>query len=716
MSNLYPLTKTTTLRGRTCLRPLAIGIALTLAFVKSAQATAIEIENDGRSKLTIPLNAFSVVDRNSVFLVLRSKASRDLLDLSALTSVNGGAIEVNLAEAPISAGEYSGELLLDAPGSAPRSVSQFKLLVRAGSGSDVSPYAFKFSPTLELGVKSQAFERTQNGAPRSSRPRYADATLQGGFESSVIGNEWELLGRMQFAGSSVRTEATTYSYDGGSASKVNVQDYLFDAGWRDTRASLGSVSVNLNPALASNISNRGVAFAHRLPYGLEISAAAQSTATNAGFDNFTGLSKSGSQTRTVNLGYDLVSTNPGHTRVDVSFFDGAKPNPIPSLSEEKSRGFGGRLMWRNASSTFRTELTLAHSEQQVGVPQGGIKKEQGYAYTAEAGYDLLKDKELWGSRLAITAAARMEYSSPLFRSLGSNFLSNYQTTSQLLSFALGGAQIQLQGIQRFDNVDADRTYIRNRVQARLVNLNFPADMIASVWRSWMSASVVSTEEKGAIVSAKTTSKWVPAFSLSHNFYDAFGDRGFVPEGYSETDLPRLVSSNSALGFNWRFDELSFGWKGTLTRERNRQVGEEKNGSRNLRHGVNADYNLTKNVSLSASYDLGASSRLDELNQARARVSSARASWKINDKNDLSLELNQSRDFDTFNTKSTTNRRAQLQWNTRFEAPLLGLLKPTPIRAYARGLMSENYNWSAGVSPVAPRVWMLQIGFTTSVLP
>ena len=677
------------------------------------------INNDGRSKFSIAISAAPTAEDGKLTLLTRSGNSREVLDLSDLATVSATAIDVDLAAFPLATGQYTINVALESAGGklTPLGILNLNVVRASGKDAPADPYAFEFKPTLDLGVKAQVLERTQNGGKASTRPRFNDLTVQGGVEASSTGVDWDAKARVQYAGSSLRTEALTYSSDGARSAKINVQDYLFDGGWRDTRVQLGAVTVTTHPVLLSNISNRGAAFAHRLPFGLEISGATQAVTTLAGLDNFTGLSNQRAQSRSLNAGYDFVQSNPGQTRLDVSLFDGVKPNVGATVgaADEKSNGLGGRFLWRNAAGDLRTEWIVAQSAHEVAKPEGGIKRERGEAYTAEAGYDALKDYDFWGSKLAITTAGRFEYSSPFYRSLGSNFVSNYQTTSQLIGFALGSAQLQLQGIQRFDNVGADHAYIRNRINARLINLNLPSELVQSAYASWFKAKPDPAAKPDAAAATGKPSPWVPSVSFSHNVYDGFGDKKFIPEGFFESDLPHVLSSNSAMGLAWKFETVSAGWKGTLTREKNLQIGEEKTSTRNLRHSFNFDYNPTAALSFGGGYDRGVGERLDDPALKLAATVSGKASWKIDDKNDLAFDFNRSRDYDSINSKNGISRRAQLQWTSRRDLTLPGLSKPLPVRSYVRALASDNYNWSIGATSVTtPRVWAIQLGFTVSL--
>lgn len=719
---------------------IVIGIADLQALPLLLQTTPIE--SDGRSKFAIAIDRAPTPEEGRLALLTRQGRSAEVLDLSDLSTINGMAIEVDLSAFPLAPGQYKIDVVVETASGVLNMLGQviLKIALPDGTAATPDPYAFVFTPRLDLGMKAQIRERVTGGANPSAKPRYNDLTVQGGFETASVGEEWDLRTRVNIAGSSVRSEAVTFSSDGAKAAKLNVQDYLIDAGYREGRLQVGQISTATNPVLLTNVSNRGVSIAYRLPFGLELSGATQSAVNLAGTDNFLGIANRQASSNSFSAGYDFRSESPGSLRFDIAHFIGKQPatDAEGNTVSEQSRGLGYRFIWRNTAADLRSEFVYATSEHRAPKPEGGFAVSQGSAHTIELGYDPLKGYPALGSTLDVTTAARLEHSSPNFRSLGSSFVSNYQTTAQVLGLKLGSAQLQLQGIQRFDNVGADRNYLRNRVSAQLFNLNLPPDVLVSFIKLFLKANVkaaapdtaaapsASSPIAGAdatapaalppaVTAAPPISPWIPSFSVSRNVYNGFGDRAFVPDGYTEADLPHVVSTNHALGFNWKFESVSFGWKTMLTGEKNLQLTEQLSSSRNRKQGFDIDWKASADISLGAGYDRGVGERLDDPALKLVAQLRGKASWKINATQDVSLDLNRSRDYDSLATKSNTSRRGQLQWSARHEIPVFGLTRKLPLQTYLRFIASDNYNWTtASINPLTPRTWALQVGGTLSL--
>jgi hypothetical protein len=379
---------------------------------------------------------------------------------------------------------------------------------------------------------------------------------------------------------------------------------------------------------------------------------------------------------------------------------------------------GARFIWRNAESTLRSELVWAQSDHRAPRPEGnGEVLNRGRAYTVEAGYDLLKNYSLGGQPMSIVLAGRREHSSPVFRSLGSSFLSNYPLSAQVMTVQWGSLQAQLQGLQRFDNVDEDRRYVRNRVSAQLFNVMASADWLLNMARKIVPVDSATSGSAPATTAPNATPFWVPSLSLSRNVYNQFADEGFIPEGYFQADLPKIVSTNHAIGFDWRGSSYSVSWKSGLVGEKNLQTGETLNSSARRRHGLTVDWRLTQSISLSASSERSVGERLDTPIDQINRQNRARVQWRINTNNDVSLEFTRGQDFDTADTRSTTNRRVQAQWTSRFGIPLFFGQKSLPAQFYLRFIDSDAANATrfGGVFSFSrPGTSLFQAGITISL--
>jgi hypothetical protein len=152
-------------------------------------------------------------------------------------------------------------------------------------------------------------------------------------------------------------------------------------------------------------------------------------------------------------------------------------------------------------------------------------------------------------------------------------------------------------------------------------------------------------------------------------------------------------------------------------EKNLQTGETLNSSARRRHGLTVDWRLTQSISLSASSERSVGERLDTPIDQINRQNRARVQWRINTNNDVSLEFTRGQDFDTADTRSTTNRRVQAQWTSRFGIPLFFGQKSLPAQFYLRFIDSDAANATrfGGVFSFSrPGTSLFQAGITISL--
>lgn len=687
-----------------------------------ALAKSDAITSDGKSAIKIALVAALPAEAGTISFILRATQSADVVELTEIATASDAEYEIDLSIIPLAPDNYRIDVGIVEKGGKRSSLGMIPLIV-AADGATPLPGTFTFTPKVDLGIKSQLRERVSGGAKPSARPTYHDATIQASFETSQAGVDWDLKTRMAFAGSSVRSEAVTFGTRAAAASKFDMQDYLVDLGYRDSRAQLGQVSSTAHPILYSSVSNRGFNFAHRLPLGIELNASAQAAGSLTGTSNFTGLSNRESLFRSYGFGYDILQDKPGQYRVDAMRFEGRQPVQLPDgkIDSERSEGNGLRFAARNDASNLRGEVIFATSDHFAPKAEGGLAQNRGHARTFEGGYDFLKDLALLGKPLSLGISGRQEYASPMFRSLGSSFMSNYQLTAEVFTAQWGGLQAQLQGLQRLDNVDADKRYVRNRVSAQLFNVNVPGDWMVALWREFFPPPKVEPkkDKDGKVIpaAAPAVPKWVPVFSLSRNVYNQFADEGFVPDGYDRTDLPHVVSTNHALGLDWKFTDVSVSWKSTLVGEKNLQLDEESHSSSKRRHSGSVEWKVTKSIAVGLSSERAVGEHLDNPIDQINRQNRAKFSWKIDPKNDLTADYSHGKDFDTAGNRSNTAKRFQAQYVRRMTVPLGIGGKELPAQAFLRFIDNDAVNATRVgnvIQLATPRTMALQCGITISL--
>jgi hypothetical protein len=398
-------------------------------------------------------------------------------DITTLAQLQDDTVTIDFANAPVSEGGQQVRLFLVGADGAWSELGAVVLQLEAAAAVDPNAKP-AFTPKLDVGVVSQVTEHARGSARQSARPHYTNLTMQGSVETFNAGDDWEVKSQLQLAGSSYRQDAPNFGKLGANAPKLDISSYLIEAGWRDSRFSGGHISVDSHPLLLSGINNRGIAFQQKLPLGIDMAISAQNGESIVGYRNLAGLANRNNQHRSIGLGYDIRQDRPGFFRVDINATDNRVFNGTTETGDplyDHSRGRGARALWRNDAGTLRLEGVAAKSEFAPAKPDPGAPASTtGDARTGEIGYDLLKDWKYTDQLpISLSIAIRNEFSSPHFRSLGSGYGSNFRLNAQTFTLKAGVLSAQWQATQRYDNVDQNRLYIRNRVGANTFTMSLP---------------------------------------------------------------------------------------------------------------------------------------------------------------------------------------------------------------------------------------------------
>lgn len=581
--------------------------------------------------------------------------------------------------------------------------------IPAPAHAGVSPFSLR----LDVGVAAQLMEEVSGSQRASLRPRYHDLNIQGGINTSHEGDDWEIKSQVQFVGGSYRQQMPTYSRLGENAPKLDISSYLIDSAWRDTRLSIGHISVDTHPLLISGVSNRGVAILQKLPLGFDFGFTAQNGEPVSGYRNLAGLSNNRNQFRSIGLGLDVLPDKPGFFRVDLNLVDASVQSGglygLP-ISEDTSRGTGARLLWRDATSRFRFEAIYAKSQFIAGnTPVNFSAIRQGQARTFEAGYDVLRDVAMTKSLpVSLNLGVRHEQSSPFYRSLGAGFQANYQLSVATISSKIGVVTAQLQFTNRFDNVDKNPLYMRNRVQASAFNLNLPisqflADNLQINWA-----------KKNVNAQGFSIATLLPTLSFSQQFVHGFGDNHVIPAGYTADDLPDVYVLNRSAGFQWQFERVSVGLRTNMANQKNRQRGFSEQSTWDKRYGSSVDWRITDKLTINLAYDPTYNYRYDVNSRNDARQLRGGINWTMSDQWQLSAELNHSADFDTLGTRYNRQNTSQMQLSRRFVLPVFGW-KNLPGQFFFRYTESAAFNSTRGAVALEPSVKRLLFGLNLTVL-
>jgi TolB-like protein len=679
------------------------------------------------------------------FFVVAQSATLAKIDLTPSASLDGKTLKIDLATADLRVGQYVLEIsALDSSGRLRvlGTISVDVLEPQVAAAAPGQPEAPKVeakpeeSPTkfkLDVGVKAQIRDIRNADAPTIQRPTFTDVTIEGGVETTFVLADWEVKGSANISGSSYRAEALQFSEKAAKASKIDLKDYLLEGTSKDkeSRVSLGHISVTSNPLVLQGFSNRGISAATKIK-GVDVNASMQVGAINqVGIQNLLGLRGLESDTNSfkqLGVGLELVPDQPGLLRVDVSTVNAARELGYLSTGAravERSQGAGMKIAARTVDSKGKLEIVVANS-QHTPSSETPRQADSGNAWTTEIGYQPIKDLEIRPALpVTVGGSVRVEHSSPLYHALGSSFGTNYHQTTGTVDFKLGNNTLQVQDINRFDNVGNDYQYMRNVVSNRTWTGNFPlADFYTALTGLWSSspAAVATKTTTASEQEAKKEEKqaeppkpspWWPALTFTRKVNHGYGNPDFIPSGYSLTDLPNMLVREQSWGLKWGFDTVQFGVKRAVVFQDNLQPGVETQDSRDYRWGMSLDWKITDKLNVGYSLDTGSNMSYGTATDAGSVSQRVSSSYTLNELGQISGEFN--RNISRSNTVLTDKQDTyQLQWTGNFKAPTVGSFVDRPTQFYLRLVGSRGYTPQNTGTVLKPRIKSVQAGMTISM--
>jgi hypothetical protein len=719
--------------------PLAFGVlsaiglhAQTTGWLGSAEPVSVERGAKANWKVAARTTA---IEAANLFVIAKAVGASAHIDLTPVISLKDDSLELDLALINVPAGKYEIEISHIGLGGAIQELDRTILVVtapsagvdgKAAADAKIEPTTskFEFKPKLDIGMRGQLFERRNADAGLSTRSSYKDLTLEGGFETLNSAEDWEVKSSFSFSGNSNVNEAVQYGNKGQDASRIDLTNYLVEGGFGSTRFGVGNINVSTHPLLVQGISNRGASLAGKLPMGFDLNASIQNGGgVQAGIDNIFGISQPSNMFKQVGVGIDLDQERPGKARFDFTRLSASqRVGTLASGGDaiEKSEGHGLRFSGRDNDGRGRLELSVASSVQ---TPAGSPTVNQGYAWTAEVGYDLLKDWA-WRPELPVSfnTALRIEHSSPVYRSLGSSFGSNFRQQVGLFNLKVGPSQLQGQIVRRYDNVGADHAYLRNKLDSWSLNGSIPLDQFVKAWQGKQeppaSVSANETDEEKAARTklaeeANKPNPFWPALTYQRKSVLGYGDLAFIPTGYTSDDLPMVHVLEQAIGLRWAFERAQIGIKRARVEQDNRQVGHETEDVTDNKWGYSLDYKASETLTLGASQDLSNNMRYVSgivADQFQTKVS---ATYNMTPDTTILAEVNRTLARDT--TTALNNLRGyQVQWTTKFKTPAFGMMTETPGQFYFRYVGSNGFTASSTSAAVTPITYAVQFGVTFSI--
>ena len=665
------------------LRLLAPAMLLTIAGVAVAQSTL-------PAALTVEKPAFAgqSLKRNQSIEVRLSRAPNPSegqvaicigpLDLSKQTKAIDATTfraELNGIELPLGQHEVMVHLIR---GNEWIDLAKFPVTVVG----DADALAKGLESRFTVGAKGQVHERISGTAKPGARAQFQDMTATGAlnWEGKPLG--WEAKSSANLTGVSHRNEALRFGIDGIDATKFDLNDYKAEFTRGDAKFALGHLSYGNHPLLLHNRDSRGVSLGYALTPWLDVTAAAIRATSIVGFDDFFGLATISHRIYSATVGVELIPDKKGLLRSELMFMD-ARALPQANVNQgqipdaEESRGLGLRIVSTDPDGRWKADALWARSRYVNPVSpqlaQGStlvpVKPETRDAYQAEASYLLVKDAKWISDKYPVNlrGIAHYEYAEPLFKSLGASFISDQQLMRYAGELRVGEIALTLASSDKNDNVTTIRTILKTGTyeQSALLNLPLPG--------------VFGASEKPANLwpQVQLESRRVRQYTLR------------VPDGTNARSSfwPDQLNTTHKAALNWNYEPYSVTYNVEIGHQDNRQPGREAADFLIHTHGLTVAWKVNDKLNVNLGYNRSRNFSYEKSQATYNNGGTAGVEWQMSDLWSIKADYAKALAFDSLNQQYSNTLATALQLARKFTLEQFG--KKLPGQVFIRVAFANN---------------------------
>ena len=550
-----------------------------------------------------------------------------------------------------------------------------RLRVRGAFGFETR----EFNPQVELQSVARVAEDVSGEARSATRGTYSDAAGRAAFGWTGYRRGWSMEAAANVVGSSYRPQALRYSQLKQEAPKIDLAEYRFAAVYGAHRFELGHLGVNSHQLLIHGASSRGLTARTLLADRLDLSITAVNGKIVTGYDDPLGLEDPQQRAVTLTLGADLLPERAGALRAELTWLDASQVSTIgfdtgEVPDTERSRGVGLRVLGSTADGRLRGELAVARSNfrnpDDPALAQGGdlqpVQPVTRSAHVVDLQADLLRQSPVFGQAhllLDLGLSLRHERAAPLYRSVGTFVTADQELGRLQLQARLAGAQLQLQGVRRRDNLDNIPTLLSNRTDEATLSVDLPLP-------AWLGTpGVASGWPTLALV-------WQYVHQRATNEPDVEGS------GIAPTHRPNQLNRSRQLNLAWALPGGSIVAYGLARSDQdNRQPGREQADFRNQVHQFSLAATLTEGLrtqlGLTRSRNLSVEQSLETWNTGVQLG----LDWQASERWSLGANLSRNLSDDSLDRATVRSLGGQLQSTWRFDLP--GIDRKLPGQAFVR---------------------------------
>ncbi len=526
-----------------------------------------------------------------------------------------------------------------------------------------APRKMKFTPSITLGFKSQAAETHFPDTNKPERPKFLDTTLQASLKGEMKRDKFSSEMQFDVAGSSFRKEAIRFGTLGDKAPRTDLANYLMQFNVGRSRFNSGHTSFGSNRHLINSFASRGLTLTVPVGKQDEFSVAALNGTSIVGFGNFFGLNNRHHQVFSASWGHEFLPTRPGGLRTEVSFMDGSLL-PLTGVNQgaitdaEKSQGYGFRVI--ASDKTQRAKFDGGFTRNRFTNPpdpllnQGRaivpVQETTRNAQFIDASFDILKDIAVTKSKKAtLTAAYHHERVDPLFRSVAATTQADRFNNQWDVTGNLDHLNITLTH-QRFNDNLADIPSILKSLTVR-------------------SAASVTAPLQAFLGSAEKPSAWLPRVGFNYDRVHQSGAAIPVNGGFDvdPSTVPNQLSINQAFTAEWQFTKFRTGYRFNRSSQDNRQSGRESADLYNTINGVTFGY--TPNQRIDLNFDVNSERARNAENKRSDQTwrFGFNANLQVTKNTTFSATLSTLNAFDLGQISDNFTNEFNVQWSWKFLA-------------------------------------------------
>jgi hypothetical protein len=509
-----------------------------------------------------------------------------------------------------------------------------------------------FSPTATIGVSGQLAENHSGGFAEPERRTFQDLKLNIGASTKHEATAWAAESNANALGSSRQEEALRFGELGRAAPQVDLSDYLIGLRRRNTRLSLGHVSVGANRHLVNGFGSRGVTLGAEKGRA-SLTVGALNGTSIVGWDNLIGLTEANHRVASAILAGELLP-RAGALHLDVSLLKGSL-RPQTGFTQgavvDAERSTGGGVQLSASTPGGRLRLAGGYARSRFTNPardpellgdttvQAVISETRGARYV-ELGVGLLEAKHVKSlGDVSLTAGYKHERIDPLYRSVTASLQADRQQDIVDANFTAGPLTGQVSHTRGHDNLGNVESVLRSLNRESGASLALPL------------ANIPSLKRLGAFAPALSYT-----FALTHALADGLPTNG----SFRPSDLPDQKNTSHEMRAEWQKGRGRLGYRFSHSLQDNRQIEREQADFVALAQSVSLGFTFNPRSQLTS--DLSSERQRSKERDELTRVERVAVAWNFSMRTGTSLSsaLGATRSRDPVRPDGAINTEARLE--------------------------------------------------------